>query len=154
LTRDQQPKEEEMKQMSDFMDKLEGYADLEVSIIRATKINKVLKAILKLTEIPKESEFRFKDRSKSLLEKWNKILESAEQPAASVTPAPGDDDSKDLTNGVSKDRKSEGKHENSEKDEAKSEEPAADTDAAMKDAPAEPEPVDKSKEGDDPVKVS
>src|SRR6202021_1880941 len=74
LTRDQRPKEEEMKQMSEFIGKLEGYADLEVSIIRATKINKVLKAILKLSTIPKEEEFKFKSRSQALLDKWNKLL--------------------------------------------------------------------------------
>ena len=142
-----------MKQMSEFISKLEGYADLEVSIIRVTKINKVLKAILKLAEIPKESEFQFKDRSKSLLEKWNKILESAEQPTASVTPAPGDEASKDLRNGFSKDLKSEEKHGKGEKGGAKSEEPITDADAAMKDAPAGPEPVSESKEADDSVKV-
>jgi hypothetical protein len=73
-----------MKQMSEFVTKLEGYSDLEVSIIRATKINKVLKAILKLTSIPKEEEFQFKPRSQSLLDKWNKLLASeTETPAAS-----------------------------------------------------------------------
>ncbi|TVY49333.1 PWWP domain-containing protein [Lachnellula occidentalis] len=76
LTRDQEPKEEEMKQMSEFVTKLEGYADLEVSIIRATKINKVLKAILKINTIPKEDEFQFKPRSTALLDKWNKLLAS------------------------------------------------------------------------------
>ncbi|TVY17945.1 PWWP domain-containing protein 3 [Lachnellula arida] len=76
LNRDQEPKEEEMKQMSEFVTKLEGYADLEVSIIRATKINKVLKAILKLSNIPKEDEFQFKPRSTALLDKWNKLLAS------------------------------------------------------------------------------
>lgn len=76
LNRDQEPKEEEMKQMSEFVTKLEGYADLEVSIIRATKINKVLKAILKLNNIPKEDEFQFKPRSTALLDKWNKLLAS------------------------------------------------------------------------------
>jgi hypothetical protein len=76
LTRDQDIKEEDMKQMSEFVTKLEGYADLEVSIIRATKINKVLKAILKLNTIPKEAEFQFKPRSQTLLNKWNKLLES------------------------------------------------------------------------------
>lgn len=83
LTRDQEPKEEEMKQMSEFVTKLEGYADLEVSIIRATKINKVLKAILKLTTIPREEEFNFKPRSTALLDKWNKLLASEQgTPAA------------------------------------------------------------------------
>ena len=65
-----------MKQMSEFVSKLEGYAELEVSIIRATKINKVLKAILKLNTIPKEEEFQFKPRSQTLLDKWNKLLAS------------------------------------------------------------------------------
>ncbi|KFY08748.1 hypothetical protein V492_05952 [Pseudogymnoascus sp. VKM F-4246] len=87
------PKEEEMKQMSEFITKLEGYADLEVSIIRATKINKVLKGILKLEEIPKEAEFKFRDRSTDLLTKWNKILESD-------TPAPASAQ----TNGTSKEQ--------------------------------------------------
>jgi hypothetical protein len=85
LTRDQEPKVDEMKQMSEFVTKLEGYSDLEVSIIRATKINKVLKAILKLNSIPKEEEFQFKPRSQSLLDKWNKLLASETgTPVASV----------------------------------------------------------------------
>ena len=38
LTRDQQPKEEEMKQMSEFISKLEGYADLvEAKMIDDTR---------------------------------------------------------------------------------------------------------------------
>lgn len=74
MTRDQEPKADEMKNMSEFVSKLEGYADLEVSIIRQTKINKVLKAILKLNTIPKEEEFKFKPRSQALLDKWNKLL--------------------------------------------------------------------------------
>jgi hypothetical protein len=87
-----------MKQMSEFVNKLEGYADLEVSIIRATKINKVLKAILKLPTIPKEDEFQFKPRSQSLLDKWNKLLAS-EQGTPVATAAP--------TNGVKEEAKPE-----------------------------------------------
>jgi hypothetical protein len=63
-----------MKAMSGYITKLEEFPDLEVSIIRVTKINKVLKAILKLDNIPKEEEFKFKPRSQVLLEKWNKLL--------------------------------------------------------------------------------
>ncbi|KLU84182.1 hypothetical protein MAPG_03227 [Magnaporthiopsis poae ATCC 64411] len=74
LTRDQEPKEDEMKAMSDYIQKLEVMPELEVGIIRATKINKVLKAILKLDNIPKEDEFKFKPRSKELLDKWTKLL--------------------------------------------------------------------------------
>lgn len=155
MTRDQQPKEEEMKQMSEFISKLEGYSDLEVSIIRQTKINKVLKAILKLSEIPKEADFKFKERSRSLLEKWNKILESSEQPAASATPAPGDDEKK-VTNGVEKSAKSEEKAD--EKSDEKTGEAVTKTteneeaktteDVAMDDTSAEDAPVENSAEAE------
>ncbi|KAM0314976.1 hypothetical protein ACHAO8_004267 [Botrytis cinerea] len=108
LTKDQEPKADEMQQMSEYVNKLEGYADLEVSIIRVTKINKVLKAILKLPVIPKEDEFQFKSRSQSLLDKWNRLLAS-EQVAPAITEAP--------VNGTSEDSK--------EKDEPKSDSVAA-----------------------------
>ncbi|KAG4217326.1 hypothetical protein PC116_g34193, partial [Phytophthora cactorum] len=92
LIRDQEPKEEEMRSMSEFLAKLETFPDLEVSIIRATKINKVLKAILKLDTIPKEEEYEFKPRSQTLLNKWNKLLatdEAAPAPANGVNGASG-----------------------------------------------------------------
>ncbi|KAI0535744.1 hypothetical protein GGR58DRAFT_425723 [Xylaria digitata] len=76
LPREGSPVPEEMKQVSDFLAKLETFPDLDVSIIRATKINKVLKAILKLESIPKEAEFKFKPRSQTLLDKWNILLAS------------------------------------------------------------------------------
>ena len=60
-----------MKSMSEFLAKLETFPDLEVSIIRATKINKVLKAILKLEAIPKEEEFQFKPARRVHIPKSN-----------------------------------------------------------------------------------
>lgn len=86
LTRDQQPKEEEMKMMSDYLTKLEGFPDLETEIIKLTKINKVLKAMLKLDNIPKEDEFKFKPRSQALLTEWNKTLSADESALASGGP--------------------------------------------------------------------
>jgi hypothetical protein len=89
LIRDQEPKEEEMKLMSDYIAKLEGFPDLEVSIIRVTKINKVLKAILRLESIPKEEEFDFKGRSQTLLDKWTKLLSSEPTPVPGAVAAGG-----------------------------------------------------------------
>ncbi|KAI9878261.1 MAG: hypothetical protein M1830_001440 [Pleopsidium flavum] len=103
LSRDTMPKEEEMKSMSEFISKLETYADLEVSIIRTTKINKVLKAIIKLSSIPKDEEFNFKKRSHELLAKWNKIL--ADDPSAGPS---GDKEEAATTNGIAKDEKPDG----------------------------------------------
>ncbi|CAN8099300.1 unnamed protein product [Discula destructiva] len=78
LTRDQQPKEDEMKLMSEYLLKLEGFPDLDSDIIRTTKINKVLKAMLKLDNIPKEEEFEFKPRSQVLLDKWTRVLAASD----------------------------------------------------------------------------
>lgn len=111
LTRDQLPKEDEVKVLSDYLVKLEQFPDLETEIIRATKINKVLKAMLKLDSIPKEEEFNFKPRSQALLEKWNKLLQ--EEGPASAAPeeangvnghseAPAKDEAKTGVNGVGK----------------------------------------------------
>ncbi|OIW35364.1 hypothetical protein CONLIGDRAFT_566910 [Coniochaeta ligniaria NRRL 30616] len=85
LTKEQGPKEEEMKTMSDYISKLEAFPDLEVSIIRATKINKVLKAILKMDSIPKEDEFKFKPRSQVLLDQWTRLLAVDEKPSGEAT---------------------------------------------------------------------
>ncbi|KAL5624640.1 hypothetical protein BROUX41_004700 [Berkeleyomyces rouxiae] len=87
LTRDVEPKADEMPAMDDSLSKLETLPDLEASIIRATKINKVLKAMLKLDSIPREEEFNFKARSTALLGKWNKLLaaDTASVPASHST---------------------------------------------------------------------
>lgn len=142
-----------MKQMSEYIVKLEGYAELEVSIIRATKINKVLKAILKLDEIPKEDEFKFKDRSRALLEQWTKILDG-EGAASAGTPAATADDKKESSSGATKTEEPETKgQETKESDtteaevnepetksapeEEKKESAAAAEDTTMADAPAQ-----------------
>jgi len=147
LTRDQEPKEAEMQSMSEYVSKLEEHADLEVSIIRATKINKVLKAILKLPSIPKEEEFNFKTRSQSLLDKWVKILASdqgetgttaAATNGTATEPKGESEDAKpsptEVTNGTK-----ESSAEEKPEEKADDEKPPAAEDS--KDAPAEPEEV-------------
>ncbi|KAH6646435.1 hypothetical protein BKA67DRAFT_664274 [Truncatella angustata] len=105
LNKDAQIKESDMPNMSEYLGKLEAFPDLEANIIRVTKINKVLKAMLKLGEIPKEAEFNFKPRSQALLEKWNKILATEQPqeaaPANGVNGTSGDSkEIKEVTNGV------------------------------------------------------
>ncbi|RMY23368.1 hypothetical protein D0865_16481, partial [Hortaea werneckii] len=87
LSRDQAPQEHEMASMADFFGQLENYDNLEPSIIRVTKIHKVLKAIVKLHSIPKDEEYNFKKRSAAMLEVWNKKMESDGDGAASAPPA-------------------------------------------------------------------
>ena len=73
-----------MQAMSNFIKKLEEYGDLEVSIIRTTKINKVLKALIKLDSIPKDEEFQFRHRSHELLSKWNSLLGTEPAPTSAA----------------------------------------------------------------------
>ena len=89
--------------MSNYIKKLEGYGDLEVSIIRATKINKVLKALIKLNTIPKDEEFNFRGRSVELLGRWNKILGSeGAGDGDGAGPSGGEKEERPTTNGLHK----------------------------------------------------
>ncbi|KAI4136665.1 MAG: hypothetical protein LQ341_005508 [Variospora aurantia] len=104
LSRDVPPKDDEMKSMSEFLAELETYQDLEGVIIRTTKINKVLKGMIKLTSIPHDEVYHFKDRSLKLLTRWNDTL-AKEGPGAS---GDKDDDGKaepavPITNGTTND---------------------------------------------------
>ena len=105
--------------MSGYLQKLESYPDLEGSIIRLTKINKVLKAMIRLPSIPKDEEFGFKKRSQDLLGKWNIILNS------DTAGADGDKDG-------DKEDKDTDKEKEKEKDE-----PKAETNGVKESAPAE-----------------
>ena len=161
LSRDQAPKEEEMSAMGEFFGQLEKYDNLEPSIIRTTKIHKVLKAIVKLASIPKDEELGFKRRSAELLEIWNKRMEgesepaqksdekapetngeAAAAPAASEEPAENKVDAEKVEEAAEKaDEKVEQKMEDlavESKDEEKTEEPSTEEPkAAEAEAPAE-----------------
>ncbi|KAI9792575.1 MAG: hypothetical protein M1816_002095 [Peltula sp. TS41687] len=86
LMRDQPPKEEDMAEMADYITKLESYDNLEFSMIRTTKINKVLKGIVKLSSIPKDEEYRFRQRSYELIQTWNQLMaKEPETPTAGAS---------------------------------------------------------------------
>lgn len=137
--KEQQPKADDMPAMAEFFTRLENFTEMDASILRATRIHKLPKAIMRLENIPREDEFTFKSRSSGLLEKWNKIL--ADAPPAEGTPADvngaeavkGQSDTKAGTNGTEKagakatpveetETKDEGKASAEEKTEAGSEE--------------------------------
>ena len=136
-----------MKLMSDYITKLEGFPDLEVSIIRATKINKVLKAILKLENIPKEDEFKFKSRSQVLLDKWNKLLAVDGTPTAPAAEVNGTSKAPAKANGVSKKGESaEPAKEEASKEDAKEEASKEDAKEESKEAAKSEEPASESAE--------
>lgn len=73
-----------MADMADFFTQLEAHKDLEPTIIRKTKIHKVLKNIRRLDFIPQEEKYRFKARSADLLDHWNVGLSGSAEGDASV----------------------------------------------------------------------
>ena len=83
--KEQTPKADDMPAMAEFFTRLENFTEMDASILRATRIHKLPKAIMRLETIPREDEFNFKTRSSGLLEKWNKIL--ADAPPADEAPA-------------------------------------------------------------------
>ena len=84
--------------MSSFLNKLENHQDLEGSIIRATKIHKVLKAMIRLSSIPLDETYHFKDRCVALLALWNKTL--SDDPSAAAEANEGVEAAEPKTNGV------------------------------------------------------
>jgi hypothetical protein len=59
----------EIKLMLAYLKIVKEFENPSPSVIRATKINKVLKRIRKLGEIPRDGKFYFKERTASLLRK-------------------------------------------------------------------------------------
>lgn len=153
ISRDQPPKEDEMATMATYFDKLESHTDLEVSIIRTTKINKVLKMIVKLNAIPRDEDFKFRQRAMNILSAWKNVLDS------DVPPPSGEKDAKPAANGVTKDDEAAEtpKLETEEEKELETkttqeDTPMADVDADKAEAPQSTDAGDKeTAEGDKPA---
>lgn len=138
LTRDNVPSDEEVRVMSVYLEKLEDYTELEASIIRGTKIHKVLKAMLKLQSIPRDEEYSFKQRAHALLAKWNRVL--SDNPSAGEDSAePAATNGEAVTNGEAKpaaeddkndEKKDETETKNASATEQKAVEPKADAETS------------------------
>ena len=103
-----------MTTMSEHFNTLEQYSNLEAPIIRTTKINKVLKGIIKLNSIPKEEDFNFKKRSTELLSVWNKVLNADDGPSAGGDMTASTEKHESAVNGVSHEKTSEDQKDKNE----------------------------------------
>lgn len=141
--------------MASHFNKIESYTDLEVSIIRATKIHKVLRMIVKLNSIPRDEEFHFRQRAMDILSKWRNVLDSDPAGAAEEK----EKDSKPAANGLQKEgsaetptkletEEKEPEPKSSKEDTAQlSEEPMPDADVAEKaEAPEKEQAPEPAKE--------
>lgn len=135
-----------MATMGTFFDRLENHADLEVSIIRSTKINKVLKMIVKLNSIPRDEEFNFRHRAMDILSKWKNVLDN-ETPSGSAQ-------AKTDVNGAAKEDDTVETPKLETEEEKEAENKAINEDSPMPDADldkAEPEETEKAAPEDKPA---
>lgn len=69
---------DDMAEMSRLLAELEAFADLEAPILRATKIHKVLQAVVKMERIPKDDESSLWMRVQALLDDYELTLATAD----------------------------------------------------------------------------
>lgn len=86
------PLSEELPDLSNHLGRLEALPELELSVMRETKIKKLLSAILRTKDIPEENKYKFKSRITNVLAGWNKLsaeqTDSSASATESLTPVP------------------------------------------------------------------
>ncbi|KAJ7620810.1 hypothetical protein DFH06DRAFT_1482421 [Mycena polygramma] len=70
------PKEEEMPAVDSLFTTVEGYQNMNIEYLTFSKIGKVMRHIhlLEPGKVPRDDEFKFRDRAKALVDKWHGIL--------------------------------------------------------------------------------
>lgn len=74
LTPDEDLQDGGMTQLSNLLTQLEAFPDLEAQVITATKINKVMRALVKKADLPKEQELSIRSRAYALLDEYELTL--------------------------------------------------------------------------------
>lgn len=104
------PSDSQLPQLSSHIKTLEVNPDLEISIIRKFKVNKVLKQLLKIEDIPSDSFHRFRERAEKLLIRWSaSTQETGDDTNGDVTPSVEDKDKKESEESDNKKAESEDK---------------------------------------------
>lgn len=72
------PKPESMPEIDQLFTVVENYNEMTIEQLQFSKIGKVMRHITAVPDerIPRDVEFRFRARAKSLVEKWHEILNS------------------------------------------------------------------------------
>ncbi|KAI9061701.1 hypothetical protein FKP32DRAFT_1594220 [Trametes sanguinea] len=85
------PKEEDMPGLDQLFSTVESYDNMTIEYLTFSKIGKVMRHIYALSEdkVPRDDEFKFRERAKVLVDKWHDVLK-----------ANGAPESKPATNGA------------------------------------------------------
>lgn len=81
------PKEEEMPALDQLFSTVENYSNMTMEYLLFSKIGKVMRHIHVLTDdkVPRDDEFKFRERAKVLVDKWHDILKANGADAKPVT---------------------------------------------------------------------
>ncbi|WRT70227.1 uncharacterized protein IL334_007222 [Kwoniella shivajii] len=102
------PSAEEMPSYDDLFKTIESYDSMTIDALQYSKIGKVMKKIMTLTEIPRNDDFKITDRASKLMHQWTDFIASSEGKPNGNGEAP--------TNGEKKEEeKTETKADDSEK---------------------------------------
>ncbi|THU87097.1 hypothetical protein K435DRAFT_867602 [Dendrothele bispora CBS 962.96] len=76
LSNKAEPKEQDMPGMDQLFAAIESYDKMTIEYLRFSKIGKVMRHIVALDaeRVPKDEEFRFRERAKTLIDKWHQLL--------------------------------------------------------------------------------
>ncbi|KAF8625302.1 hypothetical protein AX15_005435 [Amanita polypyramis BW_CC] len=81
------PKDEEMPALNNLFTTVENYDKINIQYLSFSKIGKVMRhiAILPEEKVPRDAEFKFRDRAKALVDKWHQILNAGKPNGDTVT---------------------------------------------------------------------
>ncbi|OCH89065.1 hypothetical protein OBBRIDRAFT_779052 [Obba rivulosa] len=137
------PKDEDMPGLDRLFSTVESYEGMNIQYLQFSKIGKVMRHIYALTpeKVPLDDEYKFRDRAKALVDKWQGILNAHKangaaetKPAANGAQADADAKTAEPTDA---EPTANGKHEDKEEpkpDQAEQEEKMETTPDAEKDA--------------------
>ncbi|KAJ7150147.1 hypothetical protein C8R43DRAFT_1006428 [Mycena crocata] len=92
------PKEDEMPAVDTLFTTVEEFQNMTIGYLTFSKIGKVMRHIhlLEPHKVPRDDEFKFRDRAKALVDKWHQILN------ANTTGGDGEVASADVTEGTAR----------------------------------------------------
>lgn len=86
---------EEMPAADATFKTVEEYDGMTAEHLRTTKIGKVMKRVMQLSDIPRDDEFHFKERAEKLCAKWGAIMAGGEAPKEASTEEGSSEDVKE-----------------------------------------------------------
>ncbi|KAI0074405.1 hypothetical protein K474DRAFT_1601468 [Panus rudis PR-1116 ss-1] len=83
------PKDEDMPALSELFSVVENYDGMTINYLQYSKIGKVMRHIhvLPTDKVPRDDEFKFRERAKALIDKWHSVLESNKPANGDAKPA-------------------------------------------------------------------